>query len=66
MKSPIRSSKTAAPVTTAKSGPAPKLAIANMPYNASDKKAINQNNTPKKPADQQAAARKKQAAAQES
>jgi hypothetical protein len=66
MKSPIRSSKTAAPVSAAKHAPVPKLSVANMPYNASDKRAINKSNAPKKASDEQAATKKKQAAAQES
>jgi hypothetical protein len=66
MKSPTRSSKTVAPVTATKKSPVAKLAVANTPYNASDKKAINKNNAPKNASERLAATKKKQAAAQES
>lgn len=76
MKSPIRYTKTTAtkavslkkpaPEIRDPNAPIPKLAVANMPYNASDKRAINKSNAPKEASDQQAAAKKKQAAAQES
>lgn len=76
MKSPIRYTKAAAPKAVSQKNPVPetrdpkapipKMVLAKMPYNTSDKRAINKSNAPKEASDQQAVTKKKQATAQES
>lgn len=77
MKSPIRYTKATASKPAPLKNPvwetrersakvSKKLAVANKPYNESDKKAIEKNNAPKKAANKQVATKNKQAAAQES